>query len=67
MSQRCSAKNRNGKRCGAWPVRGMAKCALHSDPERVAEMGSKHGRKLTDIFQADPPYRPHNLPYPPAA
>jgi hypothetical protein len=44
MSQRCSAKNRSGKRCGAWPVTGGDKCALHSDPERAARMGSKHGR-----------------------
>ena len=47
MSQRCSAKNRNGKRCGAWAVRGATQCPLHLDPERAAEMGSKHGRMLT--------------------
>jgi hypothetical protein len=47
MSQRCSAKNKSGKRCGAWAVTGATQCALHSDPERAAEMGSKHGRRLT--------------------
>jgi hypothetical protein len=54
MSQRCSAKNRNGKRCGAWAVRGGTQCALHSDPERAAEMGSKHGRKVTLLSRPDP-------------
>ena len=29
MSQRCSAKNRNGKPCGAWSAAGEDKCALH--------------------------------------
>jgi hypothetical protein len=53
MSQRCSAKNRNGKRCGAWAVRGGTQCALHSDPERAAEMGSKHGRKVTLLSRPD--------------
>ena len=47
MSKRCSAKNRDGKRCGAWAVTGATQCALHSDPKRAAEMGSKHGRRGT--------------------
>jgi hypothetical protein len=47
MSQQCSAKNRNGKRCGAWAVTGGDKCALHLDPGRAAKMGSKHGRRNT--------------------
>jgi hypothetical protein len=47
MSQRCSAKNRNGKRCGAWAVTGGNKCALHLDPGLAAKMGSKHGRRTT--------------------
>jgi hypothetical protein len=46
MSKRCSAKNRSGKRCGAWAVTGATKCALHADPERAAELGSKHGRRV---------------------
>jgi hypothetical protein len=45
MSKRCSANNRNGKRCGAWRVRGETKCALHLDPERAAKLGSRHRRK----------------------
>jgi hypothetical protein len=47
MSKRCSEKARNGERCGAWAVIGGAKCALHLDPERASEMGSKHGRRAT--------------------
>jgi hypothetical protein len=45
MSKQCLAKNRNGKRCGAWAVVGKAKCALHLYPERAAQMGSKHGSR----------------------
>jgi hypothetical protein len=47
MSKRCSANNRNGKRCGAWAAAGLDKCALHLDPELAAKMGSKHGRRAT--------------------
>ena len=45
MSERCSAKNKKGKRCRAWAVTGKTQCALHSDPDRAAKMGAKHGRK----------------------
>jgi hypothetical protein len=44
MSKRCSAKNRNGERCGAWAVIEGDKCALHLNPELAAKMGAKHGR-----------------------
>jgi hypothetical protein len=46
MSKRCSAKNRSGKRCGAWAMTGVTQCALHADPERAAELGSKRGRRV---------------------
>ena len=60
MSKRCSAKNRNGKQCGAWTVTGGEKCALHLDPELVAKMGSKHGRRAAlppqlDVAPMEPP------------
>ena len=60
MSKRCSAKNRNGKRCGAWSAAGRDKCALHWDPELAARMGSKHGyRKAhplhSDVVPMEPP------------
>lgn len=53
MSKRCSARNRNGKRCGAWAVTQGEKCALHLDPERAARMGSKHGRRAALRPQSD--------------
>ena len=59
MSKRCSAKNRSGKRCGAWAVTGATKCALHADPERAAELGSKRGRRVK--FR----HRPDALDLPP--
>jgi hypothetical protein len=59
MSKRCSAENREGKRCGAWAAAGATQCALHSDPERAAEIGSKHGRKVTSPSPAAAlPHRP---------
>jgi hypothetical protein len=45
MSKQCTAKNRNGERCGAWAVTGKTKCALHFDPKLAAKMGAKHGRR----------------------
>lgn len=47
MSKQCSTKNRNGQRCRAWAVTGKTQCALHSDPDRAAKMGAKHGRKAS--------------------
>jgi hypothetical protein len=54
MSKRCSANNRNGKRCGAWSAAGSDKCALYSDPELAAKMGSKHGRRASLPSQPTP-------------
>jgi hypothetical protein len=71
MSKRCSAKNRSGKRCGAWAMTGATKCALHADPERAAELGSKSGRrvKFSSLACALPRIQrhsrqPHNTPTP---
>jgi hypothetical protein len=61
MSKRCSAKNKSGNRCGAWSAAGRDKCALHLDPERAAEIGSKHGRRATFPHlsnASDLPHRP---------
>ena len=58
MSKRCSAKNRSGKRCGAWAVTGATKCALHADPERAAELGSKRGRRVKFRHRPDAPDLP---------
>lgn len=46
MSKRCSAKNRSGKRCSAWAMTGAKQCALHADPKRAAELGSKRSRRV---------------------
>lgn len=55
MSKRCTAKKGNGSPCGAWALRGKAKCGLHLDPERAASMGAKHGRKALALPDADVP------------
>jgi hypothetical protein len=59
MSKRCSAKNRNGKRCGAWAVTEGDKCALHLNPELAAKMGSKHGRTVKFRSRPDVLALPH--------
>jgi hypothetical protein len=59
MSKRCSARNRRGKRCGAWAVREASQCALHSQPGRAAELGSKHGSALRARLQGDVVYLPY--------
>ena len=61
MSRKCAAKNRKGERCGAWALKRGTQCAMHSDPELAAKMGSRHGRKVT--FSPAPnvlalPFRP---------
>jgi hypothetical protein len=60
MSKRCSAKNRSGKRCGAWSAAGRDKCVLHLDPDLAAKMGSKHGHRKahplhSDVVPMEPP------------
>ncbi len=60
MSKQCLAKNRSGKRCGAWAVTGKAKCSLHSDPGRAAQMGAKRGSTLvfpshSETVSVEPP------------
>ena len=42
MSRRCSAKSRNGKRCGAWAVTGATQCALHADQGLRAALLTAH-------------------------
>jgi hypothetical protein len=53
MSKRCSAQNRNGKRCGAWAVTSKTKCALHLDPDRASKLGSKRGRRAAPQADAE--------------
>src|SRR5216684_3850228 len=42
---RCQRKKRNGKQCGARALSGQKYCALHADPGKAAELGSKGGRR----------------------
>jgi hypothetical protein len=35
MSQRCTAKTRNGKKCGAWAITGQTKCAHVDDVKTI--------------------------------
>lgn len=61
MSERCSTRNRKGKRCGAWDIRGATRCALHANPGRAAELGSKHASSLmlhSRQNAVDLPYKP---------
>lgn len=60
MSKKCSSITANGEPCGAWSIREGTKCALHSDPERAAKMGSRHGRKV--VLPADTDARPMEPP-----
>jgi hypothetical protein len=55
MSQRCSAKNRTGKQCGAWAASGEDKCSLHLHPGLAAKMGASHGSRLASPPQSDAP------------
>jgi len=41
----CEHKKRDGKRCGARALIGKNCCAIHAQPGRAAELGSKGGRR----------------------
>lgn len=41
----CQHKKRDDKRCGAPALSGQNRCALHAQPGRAAELGSKGGRR----------------------
>ena len=41
----CQHKKRDGKRCGASALKGQTRCAMHAQPGRAAEIGSKGGRR----------------------
>jgi hypothetical protein len=50
----CEHKKRDGERCGARALTGKNSCALHAEPARAAELGSKGGRRRSM-------YRPSDL------
>jgi hypothetical protein len=41
----CHKKKRDGKRCRAPALTGQTNCAMHAQPGRAAELGSKGGRR----------------------
>src|ERR1700682_5238655 len=43
----CQKGKRDGSRCRARALSGKKHCALHADPGRAAELGSKGGRRRT--------------------
>jgi len=43
----CQKEKRDGRRCGARALSGKKHCALHADPGRASELGSKGGRRRT--------------------
>ncbi len=44
---RCQKTKRDGSQCKASALRGKKFCALHSDPGKAAELGSRGGRRRT--------------------
>jgi len=49
---RCQKTKRDGNTCKASALTGKKFCALHSDPAKAAELGSKGGRRRA-IFSPD--------------
>ncbi len=50
----CQKKKRDGNQCGASARDGQKYCALHAEPGKAAELGSKGGRRRAV-------YRPEGL------
>jgi general stress protein YciG len=50
---KCQAKTKAGRQCAAPAVRGSALCALHSDPNRAAELGRKGGARNRKVYDND--------------
>ena len=49
---RCQKTKRDGNQCKASALTGKKFCALHSEPGRAAELGSKGGRRRA-VFSPD--------------
>jgi general stress protein YciG len=50
---KCQAKTKAGRQCAAPAVRGSALCALHSDPNRAAELGRKGGARNRKVYDSE--------------
>jgi hypothetical protein len=61
---RCKRKKIDGKRCGARALKGKDSCALHADPNKAAELGSKggRGRATRSVAAVDEAVSPVDLP-----
>jgi hypothetical protein len=49
----CKHKKRDGERCRAPALTGQARCAMHAEPGRAAELGSRGGRRRAAYTSAD--------------
>ena len=49
----CERRKRDGRRCKAPALSGREYCALHSDPDRAKQLGSKGGRRRAAIGEAE--------------
>jgi hypothetical protein len=54
MSEKCSARTKQGKECRAAVVVGTRFCALHGDPERAAELGRMGGLRNRHYVDPEP-------------
>ena len=50
---KCQAKTKAGRQCAAPAIRGSACCALHSDPDRAAELGRKGGARNRKVYDGE--------------
>jgi general stress protein YciG len=50
---KCKAKTKAGRPCAAPVLSGSAFCALHSDPNRAAELGRKGGARNRKVYDGD--------------
>lgn len=48
---KCQAATRAGRQCAAPVIRDNVYCALHSDPQKAAELGREGGRANRHIFE----------------
>jgi hypothetical protein len=49
----CKHKKRDGERCKAPALTGQARCAMHAEPGRAAELGSRGGRRRAASTSGD--------------
>ena len=49
----CQHEKRDGKRCRAPALTGQTHCAIHAQPGRAAELGSKGGRRRAIYSRGD--------------